>query len=237
MRSRRAWLVFAGCLLLVGAGTVAWVCQLTGGPLAIEFELVFDDDLIHASAFGEPPQVAIWLESPDGKTVRTVFVTRRAGMGDWEGKLQCPAALPLWHHVFQRETGLAGLPSPLEPADPAITGATPQLARWRIRTTAARHRHWHCRVEVNLAGDFNASYQAFDPVSQARDLDMDGQPALLYGADIVVGYPGQRFTPTLLGQTRPRRDPEQIVEPIDERLTTAPQLVRQLTVRVCRPAR
>ena len=35
--------------------------------------------------------------------VQTVFVTKRAALGDWEGKASVPVALPKWFEVYKSE--------------------------------------------------------------------------------------------------------------------------------------
>ena len=64
--------------------------------LTINFKLSVNRNVYIYTNFGEPPQIAIWLEYPDSNFYRTVWVTHRSGKNDWEGKVECKV-----HQLFQ----------------------------------------------------------------------------------------------------------------------------------------
>ena len=135
---------------------------------------------IRNSLFGEPPTFAIWLEDPISRQSRTVFVTRRAGTGDWVGKASCYAALPRWYQVFKEETGYDDYPTKGHEAPDAVTGATPKKGTFTIRTKLPAGSRWYCYVEMNLSGDFNDDYMEFNDETFEIDEHKSGQPPLLF---------------------------------------------------------
>ena len=185
------------CLVACGAG-----CAFHSGPDCARLELRFRQnmDLILFSDFGEPAQMAVWLEHPETGHVRTLAVTRRSARGDWKGKSECPAALPRWFEVYRRETGRKGLPTPQAPAPDAVTRATPTTERFVWTADVEPGSRWVCWVEVNISADFNAAFPKLDEATQRMDTHFCGQPSLLYRAE-VVAEPGARVLPALWGRT------------------------------------
>ena len=85
---------------------------------------------IYMRSYGrEPPQCAIWLEDSSGFTFQTVYVTRKAGTGNWQGITENPVALPFWQSRLGEKENPAGDPEEGTNKLDAVTGATPKF--WR----------------------------------------------------------------------------------------------------------
>jgi len=93
--------VLAG--VIIAGGLVFYAFARTWHKTDIEFRIHINEKLVKESTFGEPPTFAIWLEDPQTGSTHTVFVTSRAGRGDWEGKSSVPVALPKWFQVNEKE--------------------------------------------------------------------------------------------------------------------------------------
>ena len=163
------------------------------------FTMMQDHDLIDISDYGEPPQFAIWLENPETKDVRTVFVTHRTATGDFDGRVSCPLSLPAWIGIFRKEFNRKGFPRPWEPANDAITGATPKKKKIKVTTEVPVGSRWNYYIEMNLGGDFNNFYP-----SRIRNYGPDkygnGQPSLIFKGTIQANI-GQTSTPSIIGRT------------------------------------
>jgi len=151
------------------------------------------------SIYGEPPQFAIWLEDPLTNEVKTVFVTYRTGHGDFEGKSAVPVALPAWIGAFRSETGRNDLPTPQNPVDMAVSGATQKTAEISKRAIVPRRSTLIYYIEVNVAGDFNQNFPSYQP-DGIPDPEGNGQPSIVYRGTITAN-PNAKSTPELIGRT------------------------------------
>ena len=199
----------------------------------IQVDIHQNKDLIHLSTFAEPPQFAIWLENPETKELKTVFVTHRVAVGDWEGKANVPVALPQWFKQFRgngkpvKESGSA------KKSDMAITGATPKEDYFSIRVEVKPGSEWICWIEMNLAGDFNDSFPEFNLQTLKEDEFSCGQPALLFKAAITARE-GLTFTPVLSGQSIWESGKARI-EPVSDGVTTAKDVFDEMKISIIRP--
>ena len=108
-----------------------------------------------------PPQMAIWIESPEGAYLATVYVTRRIASQSWRmaGGNRRREALPHWchRHGVRYADGLY-LPTREEPLPDAVSGATP---RGGFEARFVRDTAWGrfvVKVEVNHSTDFNDTW-------------------------------------------------------------------------------
>lgn len=166
--------------------------------VALIFSIQQDQKVYDQSIYGEPPQFSIWLENPNTGDVKTIFVTRKTGTGDFEGKSHVPVALPAWIAVFQKETGRQDTPSPMHPVD-IITGATPKEGTFSKKTTVVLGSEWFYFIEVNVAGDYNPSFPSYS-ASGVPDPHGNGQPSIIYRGKIKA-IPGKESMPELIGRT------------------------------------
>jgi hypothetical protein len=199
--------------------------------VVLEFSIRQDMQLIRESIFGEPPQFAIWLEDLETNKLKTVFVTYRSGSGDWAGKTECPAALPRWFEVFEVEFDYPGYPDLLFTVPDAITGATPQIESIRSSIQVELESRWIYWVEMNLSGDFNDYYKDHDMKKRKVDIDLSGQPALIWRGEIHA-IPGEINLPVLYGQSLPYDPNQNTIQPVSPNVTTAKSVFKKIEAHV-----
>ena len=225
-------ILFSSVLLLVFI-IAGIVIAKTRGRTLLQVDIHQNKELIHLSTFAEPPQFAIWLENPETNELITVFVTHRVAIGDWEGKANVPVALPQWFKQFRgngkpvKESGSA------KGSDMVITGATPKDDYFSIRIEVKPGSEWICWIEMNLAGDFNEAFPEFDREDYKEDEFSNGQPALLFKADIKA-IENQKYTPLLAAQSIWENGLAR-VEPVNEGITTAKDVFDSIQISVIRP--
>ena len=218
---------------LVAISLVIYAFARTWNKTDIEFRIHINDKLVQESTFGESPTFAIWLENPGNGTNQTVFVTKRAAMGDWEGKADVPVALPQWFEVYKIENRTKNHPTLDKPAPLAITGATPSPGYFKTRVRVRPGSKWICWIEVNLAGDFNEYYKEYNEVEKTTDEFSIGQPALLYKAEFEV-VEGNVVKPEIVGMCVPDSPNGKIVQPV-KGITTAVDIFDEISVAVVKP--
>jgi hypothetical protein len=205
----------------------------TWGRTLIQVDIHQNKELIYLSTFAEPPQFAVWLENPETKELKTIFVTHRVAIGDWEGKANVPVALPAWFRQFRGNANPGKGPGPAKGSDMAITGATPKADFFSIRVEVKPGSKWICWIEMNLAGDFNDSFPEFNFETLKEDEFSCGQPALLFKAEITA-QEGMKFTPVLSDQSIWENGVARI-EPVSDGVTTAKNVFDKMEISVIRP--
>lgn len=219
-------------LLLAVIGTASLIIIKTLGRTQIQINIHQNQEAIYASTFAEPPQFAIWLENVKTGKCQTVFVTRRAGAGDWEGKADVPVALPRWTQLFKEKEQTQ--PSATdEESISAITGATPKDDYFSVRAEVRPGSKWICWVEMNLAGDYNDAYPEQDIESLEVDEFSNGQPALLYRSEITADE-GLKFGFKLAAQSL-FENGKILVEPVGDGITTAKEVFDEMNTEIIRP--
>lgn len=227
---------FKRLLLLFGLlifALIAFAYARTWGKTDIEFRIHINEQLVFESAFGESPTFAIWYEDNRGKS-RTVFATRRAAEGDWEGKAEVPVALPRWFEVAQNEISQAQQSGSedLNYLD-GTSGATPVPGYFVLRVKASPGASLTAWIEVNLAGDYNEVYMEFDKELLKEDEYRSGQPALLYKAEIEVIHDFE-VEPELAGMTLLDQENMVMIKPL-QGITTATEIFDEISIKVKKP--
>lgn len=196
------------------------------GTVTLTFELELDPHVYEDSLWGDPPQLAIWLENETDGSIRMVQVTHRTAACDWEGKVECCVALPYWVAFYNRWTGTHGPPTWDNPAVDAITCATPR-AGLAANVQVPAGTRWRYYVEINVSGDFNAAFPRF---SQAGLSDRygNGQPSLVYEGTIEATE-GAASQPELAGRTDQYDPVDELSDDLQE-ITTARELIRRVKV-------
>lgn len=220
-----------GCVVALIIVTAGVLIFRTFGRTLIQFDIHQNKELIHLSAFAEPPQFAIWLENAKTHKLKTVFVTSRVGKGDWEGKANVPVALPRWFEIFRGEKQSYELVESDEYS--AVSGATPKDDYFSVRVEVEPGSEWICWIEMNLAGDFNDSFPEFNKQTLKEDEFSCGQPALLFKATITAKE-GMKSTPTLEAQSIWENGINR-VEPVSDGVTTARNVFDKMQISVIRP--
>lgn len=205
----------------------------TWGRTVIQIDIHQNKELIYLSTFAEPPQFAIWLENTETGELKTVFVTHRVAVGDWEGKANVPVALPHWFSLFRVNDNSANESGSVKGPDMAITGATPKEDYFSIRIEVKPESEWICWIEMNLAGDFNDAFPEFDPATFYEDTFSNGQPALLFKSN-VKAIEDLKYTPVITAQSI-WDDGEVIIEPVSLGVTTAIDVFDTIQISVIRP--
>ena len=120
------------------------------------------------------PQVACWVETPDGRYVDTIYVTGKGARKKFWGAPSAgrPEALPVWSHA----RGAASLH-----AD-AVSGATPAGSVQAVSPVAGNFApgRYVVKLEVNSSYDYNDRYTRVNS-------GVNGQPSLVYSAWIDMG--------------------------------------------------
>ncbi len=190
------------------------------------FQIDLDEQIYQATTYGKPPQMAVWIQNQQNKSIRTIMVTYHMGACDWGGQVERPISLPYWVGFYNRQMGTSGAPTRDHPAPDAITFATPK-DRLIINTSMPEGSKWSYFIEVNVSGDFNADFpkQSKDGHS---DRNGNGQPSLVYGGTIEA-VRGAVSQPTVVGHTD-QYDPDVELTENTEGITTALELLETITV-------
>ena len=184
---------------------------LAGETVALTFTIHQEADIYEESDYGEPPQIAIWLEDPESGKCTTVYATYRTATGDFYGKVECPVSLPAWVMVWRGESGSDGFPTVRQTAPESITGATSyeQL----VTATASgipKGKKLNYYIEMNVAADFNAAYP-LEGENNQLDNQHNGQPSLIYRGQIAA-EPGEVSVPTPWARTEQYQFTGEIIE-------------------------
>ncbi len=132
------------------------------------------------------PQCAAWIETVDGKYVRTLMVTDRVSRGAWRGnpKGGRPDSLPVWLHASARGQA-SGAASEVD----AATSATPE-ADAAITLTASgleAGKEYVARFEANHSFDYNDAWPKSAKKGTSAWSGVNGQPSVVYEARFVAG--------------------------------------------------
>lgn len=165
----------------------------------LEFTVFVDRNVYEYTNYGEPPQIAFWLEQPDSGAIRTVWVSHRTGRQQWKGKVECPVSLPYWESRHKREKSSFRERTIFERLLDAITGATPRGGEFSVKTFVPRNSVWEYFIEANLSGDFNITFPS-RLQNGTPDPEGNGQPSLIYKGEIKA-TPGAAHIPQLIGRT------------------------------------
>ncbi|MDR2627298.1 MAG: hypothetical protein LBC40_04615, partial [Dysgonamonadaceae bacterium] len=109
----------------------------------------------------------------------------------------------------------------------------PKDEYFRVRIEVRPASEWICRIEMNLAGDYNEYYPQFNPVTHEEDEFSCGQPALLYRADIKADL-GKSYTPHIESLSL-WKNGENILVPPDSTITTAHEVFDEISIRIVEP--
>lgn len=214
-------LFIAGCL-------VFYAYARTWGKTDLDVKIHINEQLILQSVYGESPTFAIWIENPETKETRTIFVTKRAGLDDWEGKTDVPSALPKWDGISKQEKQANNGDMGID----AVSGATPKPGYFTTRVRVKPGSKWICWIEMNLSGDYNEFYPAYDEVSKKTDDYGTGQPALVYKG-YIEAEKGNTVIPDVVGMGV-LNEQGKIIQPLDG-ITTALDVFDEITISAVRP--
>jgi len=200
----------------------AWSDRVTEGPVR----------------FNVLPQIAAWMETPDGRFVDTLYVTGALG-GPWthaskgsKGRAFYIECFPAWSHRVLNSSNHQ-LPGPETPYTDGYTSATPQ-STFLVSTIVPIDTFedgFVLYAEVNRSGDYNAAHPKpesgdFDPIQPEKGVDWDGQPSVVYKADVIGAGRGDRFVLKPVGHGDPGAPRH--IDPDLAQLDTALQIVDEI---------
>lgn len=230
---KRKFLVILGIGLVVVGGLVLFAFARTWGKTDIEFKIHINKQLVMQSVYGESPTFAIWIEDPETGATKTIFVTNRAGNGDWEGKTDVPVALPEWDQIHKKEQKVEEHSDSPKSGVDGISGATPKPGYFTTRVRVKPGSKWICWIEMNLSGDYNDVYKQYDKVHKTSDDYGSGQPALVYRGEITAVC-GNRTVPEVFGMSLLGAENGKIIQPL-KGITTALHIFDEIEISVVRP--
>jgi len=193
----RRLIIFAALALPLALSADASVPK--GGKVRVTVSMVVDKDVYLSTLYGEPPQIAVWLEQPKTGKIRTVWVARRAGRRWWKGKVECPVALPYWESRHRHEKSDYKGRGLLKRFIDAVSGATPTGGPFSVDVDLDVGESWDFYVEVNLSADFNGDFPKRRD-DGLPDPEVNGQPSVIYRGRIKA-QPGQKARAVLVGRT------------------------------------
>ena len=190
------------------------------------------------------PLMAFWLESKNGEFIQTLFVAKSIGKGVFEhgkaekgkwmpGKIQRPAALPVWSHLHQDKKNKYGnyLPTPENPVPDTYTGATPTHSfALNVKPDKPIKEKVKLRMEINQPFDWNEHWTNTKyPDEDAYETS--GQPAIVYEGMINPKYPDSAFTLKAIGHSHYAGKNGKIYGDLST-ITSAQKIVRSVTVSI-----
>jgi len=203
---------------------------------ALEIEMIKGDGHNH-------PLMVIWVESPDGKFIQTLYVAESIGKGVFlhgdasrgfwmPGEIQRPAALPYWSHKrgIKNENGLY-LPTPSSPVPDAYTGPTPgQSFILHTKLDEPGVRKFKLLFEINQTWDWN-EYWTNNKFPNDEEYKTSCQPALVYSASIDLDDPQEKYEMKAIGRSHHSGANGELFTDL-ETLTTALHIAEEIVVRI-----
>jgi hypothetical protein len=185
-----------------------------------------------------PPQIAVWIEDPDGNYVETLYVTRKGGTQGWKGKpggppaetIRRPEALPCWSHKHNvvYPDGLY-MPTRENPLTDAVTAASP-AGNFHLNTKVPQGlTKLVVLVEVNLPGDYNEAYPGNASPGSPNYSGASGQPSIIYEASVDLASGPGTWELKPIGHGSPDGS-DGAISPDLSGLTTAKDIISGVTV-------
>ena len=193
----------------------------------VTFSLELDRKLYQDTYYGEPPQLAIWLEDPKGDEIRTVWVSHRMGKGDWAGAVERRFALPYWTSRHEKESKTDRTADVHPPG-----GRRHHRPDAQRNPRPTRRRPGRQPMGVLRRGERVGRFQRAVPghlQGRRPDPEGNGQPSLVYRGSIKA-VAGARDVPTPVGRTE-QRDATDRLNPDLTGITTAKRILTKLEVR------
>lgn len=178
MRRRTILQVSLAVLLLVSASSA-----YPSGPQSIEFKFKLGEKSLGKDLY----QMAVWIETLDGKYIDTVYVTADVGKKGLGNKYitffgitirEAPESLPVWANARGVRYGKSLYPPKKKPLPDAITGATPDIREFtktlqmspELRKKIDKSRVV-CVAEINVSRDKVPSIVFKETLDLTKDTD------------------------------------------------------------------
>ena len=199
--------------------------------IVLEFSMDIDRSIYEYTDYGEPPQLAVWLEQPDSNKIQTVWVSHRTGKNQWKGKAICPVSLPYWESRHKMEQSSFKERSLLKRLIDAISGATPKGGIFTVDSKVPVGSKWEYYIEVNLSGDYNADFPLWLD-NGMPDPEGNGQPSLIFSGTVSADS-GYVDVPVLIGRTEQIFPVDSIIKDVSG-ITSAKEIFSSVHVN-CHP--
>ncbi|MBT8372527.1 MAG: hypothetical protein KJO34_16285 [Deltaproteobacteria bacterium] len=195
----------------------------------IVFTLVYNFEVYQKPSFflsKSYPTYAIWLKEKSMQRVMTVYVTGKAGKGEWVMADSRPESVPVWYGIKSQEEAKSQL------TVDAISGATPsgEAAEivWQVPENLV-DKKIDIYIEANSSFDYNDYYkkQKGDPGYSGAN----GQPSLIWHAllDLSESTP-DAVTPEIVGHGHVLGLDHQI-DPDISKITTASETFQYIGIK------
>lgn len=186
------------------------------------------------------PQMAVWLEDPQGNYLDTLYVTKKAASSTYLASLfsteevRRPEALPHWSFSrgIKSEDGLM-VPSAAQPLADAVTGATP-VASFDLRSVVSpKYKQVVVKLEINRSFDYNQAYHknAFPNDAIYSGSGNSAQPSLIYATTVNLLEQQPYYFMSLKGRGHHSGIDGDIYTDVDG-ITTAKEMVSRVIVEV-----
>ena len=190
----------------------------------IEISFTVNKDVYLLTDYGEPPQIAVWLEYTDSLFYKSIWVTRRTGKNKWKGKVNCPVSLPYWNSRKGNEKE----PGFIQKVVDAVSGATVAEGEIKKKFSIVKNDNLSIFIEVNVSGDYNNHFKYWSE-NNVPDTEGNGQPSIIYSAKLDFKN-SVVLEPVLTGRTEQFFATDSLNADLSE-ITTAKDLIKNLKVR------
>lgn len=146
------------------------------------------------------PQMVIWLETPEGEFVKTLYLTSKTSSSTFRSKdlsreepVRRPEALPYWgHRRGKMATDGLFIPDFGSLELDGVTAATP-IGDHHLIMPKHSNGKYKLMLEINRSYDFNEfySHDRFPNDEVYSGSGSSGQPSLIYQADIDLNIAGE----------------------------------------------
>ncbi len=216
---------------------------------------LFEIEFIKGKSHNKPSFV-VWIDSPDGKYLQTLFVTKSVNKGNYtygkniQGKWHAsykeyPAALPFWFHRIGKTkykegklntdatTGATKKPDYYVPGlvPDAYSGATPKSS-FVLNAKAEKmpERKIRLLLEVNQTWDWNDFWHNTKYMGD-QDYQSSCQPAVVYAVDIDLDNLLESYILNPIGHSHYSGKDGNLYTDLST-LTTALQIFDKITVKI-----
>ena len=177
------------------------------------------------------PQIAIWIEDPNGQYLDTLYVTEKFAKQTWTSKNDVtvrPESLPYWMH--KRAAAGQQPPTRNAPLPDAVTGASPKTGMILHTKAVTNLSDIVVLIELNSSYDENDAFPKKAKKGAANYNAVSGQPAVVYAANVNLSQPGA-YPFELIGHSSPSGADGQLFRDTST-LTTALNILGSAVVTV-----
>lgn len=208
-------------------------------PLLVDLNDDISISFTKGKAFNHPSFV-VWIESIDGKLVKTLLITQSYASGIFNYKMQGdtvwentpgesiqPAALPYWTIKKGKIGNDNYVPTKENPYIDAYTAATPK-SDFIFNTQKPKFIEYRVLVEVNQPWDWN-SYWTNDKYPGNQAYNHSAQPSVVYA--VTVNSEDSVFYLNPIGHGDPKGEIEKLFTNLST-LTSAKEIFSEIAINI-----